>query len=424
MQSTSSRLDRSDNSGNWACRPPQNIEGALVDLADRPIMCAATNDPSDPSGEIVYGCSDHALYAVSTDGFSNSHDGKCESESLLKPVKLHNKRYGHHDWVTGVAYTLRGNVVSGGMDGRLCYWSRDKQRCHTMTHHSRSISGVYNVGNSDIIVSSGYDCSVAVWDFGNTREPLHERGAITRSGDNEQVPVLNLRGHKSPVIEVAVTTSTIASGGKDGGLLIWDIPSGQQLARVRGHDNAPCSCLRMTDDSCMLLSAGGDGKIKLWDPRLKRLLCSQFSSPMGSLSSTRQQQQAITCLSLLKSSSNHFTTASSNGMVSVYDIRYNGSSSESAENGGRKSTATFSLISTFNEAIGGVHCLAPLSSSCIAAGDGAGMLIVYDVLRNHICYGLSSSSGGPIKTITTTTRRGCNVVTTAGEDGNVLFYRY
>lgn len=422
-----------DNVGNsWASRPPENTEGALVDLSDRPIMCAATNLPSASSGEMVYGCSDHALYAIPTDRFASLREGDRELQASLKPVKLHSKQYGHRDWVTSVSYTLDGLVVSGGMDGYLCHWSRDKRRCKTMTHHTRSISGVYSVGGSNAIVSSSYDCSVAVWDFRDTGDTIRERrrgvSAAREVSGGDQLPLLDLRGHKSPVIQVAVNTATLASGGKDGGLLIWDLPSGQQLARVRGHDNAPCSCLLMRDDSSILVSAGGDGRIKLWDPRLKRLLCSQTSTPSNSssLSSQRHEQGqhggAITNLSFLESNSYYFASATSSGEVSIHDIRWNASSSASTEGG--KSTCNFSLVSSFNEAIGGIHCLTSLSSSCIAVGDGAGMLIVYDAIQNRLCYGLSSSGGGPIKTVTPSRRDGRNILTTGGEDGSVLFYKY
>ena len=411
---------------DWASRPPQNPEGALIDLSERPIMCSASY-ASDHSNELVYGGSDHALYAICTDQFLLAGDDKCgQLSSFLKPKKLYSKQYGHHDWVTGVAYTLDGNIVSGGMDGLVCFWSKDKRRCNTVAHHSRSISGVYNVPNHNVVLTSSYDCSVAVWDTSRTfhgsgdGDNLRSRTSVARA--NTESPILDLRGHKSPIIDVTASASTVASGGKDGGLLIWDLCSGQQLARVRGHDDSPCSCLKMRSDSSTLLTAGGDGKIKLWDPRLKRLLCSHiYTNPSNrdsSSPSTRRKPEVITCLSYLPVEDNYFVAASSDGTVSTYDIRWNASDST------KHRKATISSVTSFNAAIGGVHCLVPLSTSCIAGGDGAGMLIIYDILRNKICYGLSSSSSSPIKAVTTLSRGERHVVTSAGEDGNVLFYRY
>ena len=107
-------------------------------------------------------------------------------------------------------------------------------------------------------------------------------------------PVAVLEGHRGPILETILNQSVIASGGKDGGLLIWDTETQQLLARVRGHastitgmqfaasDNptsASEKALRETSlglplfaSPTLLYTSGTDGILKLWDARMKKLL--------------------------------------------------------------------------------------------------------------------------------------------------------
>ena len=79
-------------------------------------------------------------------------------------------------------------------------------------------------------------------------------------------PEAIFQGHKSPVIVVKCSVDTVVAGGKDGGLFVWDIATGKTLARVRGHQDAACTSIAISKDSKCMVTAGGDGKVKLWDP--------------------------------------------------------------------------------------------------------------------------------------------------------------
>jgi WD40 repeat protein len=58
---------------------------------------------------------------------------------------------------------------------------------------------------------------------------------------------------------------TIASGGKDCSIKLWDSSNGQERQHLSGHANSVCS-LAFSSDGKQIASASHDGTIKLWQP--------------------------------------------------------------------------------------------------------------------------------------------------------------
>jgi WD40 repeat protein len=161
----------------------------------------------------------------------------------------------------------------------------------------------------------------------------------------------------------------------------------------------------MKPDSSLLLTGGGDGKLKLWDPRMKKLLAS--SSFESSSERQQQPQGAVACLTFVGDDDSLVAMAATDGALNVYDTRMG---------------STLHLTGRLVEAVGGIHSIAAPSADTVAIGDGRGMLLVYDIKRMRLAYGLAACSSGPVKAISVFADR--NKIATAGEDGNVLVYSY
>ena len=370
FQSSSRSADHRDaGRGVDYGNPPVDPQGRLVDMSDRPISCSSY----DGKSEVVFGCSDHALYAIDLDAPRKG------------PTKLYSKRWGHADWVTGCTHLSSGRVLSCGMD-KLCLWSADKRRCQDLHYHNRSISGVA-AGPGGAAYSSSYDCTVAVWNLSGGE----------RATEKAQ-PVAILKGHKSPIITLKSGANIVASGGKDGALVCWDSASADCLIRTRAHE-ASVTALCLPNLSQNVISGGSDGLIKIWDARTKSLL-----------SNNRRHSDAASggpapVADIQVVGEHLLVSGGADGAVVIADQRRNGA------------------IASFQHCQHGVYKVQPASDGkCVFVGDGAGMMFCYDVIEGKLRYGLGASSDGAVKCIEPISSR--SQVVTAGEDGNVLCFQY
>ena len=386
--------------------PPAIAAGREYDLSSRPLLCSSSHyNQVLKKREIVFGGADHALYAIQSTSPAN-HPSPI--------VKMYSKQFGHSDWVTSVTHLTDGRVVSSAMDGKLCLWELNKRRCADLLHHTKSVSKLVTIASEEqMCVSASYDCTLAVWNFSS--------GGSTRA----HAPAAVFTGHKSPVVELVCADGILASGGRDGAVVSWDLVSGEQLQRVRGHE-APITQLHMYSsfDSVsrsLLLSGAADGTIKLWDPRSKELVSSGVPHPgvpvTGLLGLAGETDSG-------SSSYGAVVTAGADGALLFFDQRK-----------GFKTQA--SAFHRFDHARNGIYSLAHvkgvtpsvgISNTMNAAapvlfvGDGVGTLLCYDLSAMTLRYGLGSSRVGAVRCIGA--YRSERLLAIGNEDGKCLLYDF
>src|SRR5262249_17849329 len=77
---------------------------------------------------------------------------------------------------------------------------------------------------------------------------------------------LTLVGHGSGVFALALTAdgSTLASGGVDSTVRIWEVASGRTTATLRGH-SGPVAAVAFSPDGKTLASGSQDSRVILWN---------------------------------------------------------------------------------------------------------------------------------------------------------------
>src|SRR5437868_642350 len=86
------------------------------------------------------------------------------------------------------------------------------------------------------------------------------------AADEQEVVTATLKGHKNTITCLAYSPDgkTLASGAKDGNVILWDIASGKARATLPDHKDMVVA-VAWTPDSKTLASSSHDGDIWLWD---------------------------------------------------------------------------------------------------------------------------------------------------------------
>jgi WD40 repeat protein/transcriptional regulator with XRE-family HTH domain len=166
----------------------------------------------------------------------------------------------HVTWIRRVAWSPDGTrLVGGGDDGHVYVWDASDGTLHQRLagHQGRVTSVAWSPDGSRLGSGGGSrdGGELVVWDaHSGERHPAWGAGNSALAGHPGVVSALSW----------APSGELLLSGGSDGMLRWWEVPSGE-CVRVREAHQGTVQSLKVSPDGSRLASCGDDGAIVLWD---------------------------------------------------------------------------------------------------------------------------------------------------------------
>ncbi len=155
----------------------------------------------------------------------------------------------HTGSVTGIAVSRTGEIMlSSGNDKTLRLWDVAAARClKVLEGHTEAVTSVSMSADARWAASGSEDGDVRIWDLNG------RRGTRT------------FREHKKPVVAVSMSPDgrLVASGGDDQNIRIWDLAAGREAGVLHGH-GASVTAVELSPDGQMLVSGSHDSSVRVW----------------------------------------------------------------------------------------------------------------------------------------------------------------
>ncbi|CRG96262.1 WD domain, G-beta repeat-containing protein, putative [Plasmodium gallinaceum] len=186
---------------------------------------------------------------------STDHSIRVHNIKNLSTIKeLYHKKCGHYDWVNQVFFTKKNEILSGGLDGKICLWNTiylckipkvnkimnsseylEQQKkveevkfkasnnaiiCKEMYAHHSTISDMKFDKKNEKCITSSYDKTLKLFDIKKFREMSIYKGS-----------------HFYPITKFLWLQNKIISGDKNGTICVFDVESCQEIFNAKCTHN-------------------------------------------------------------------------------------------------------------------------------------------------------------------------------------------
>src|SRR5262245_1572013 len=197
-----------------------------------------------------------------------AHERAVQEHEYLQDVRLGYQYWEHGETQQARELLLRHRPAAGGEDRRGLGWHYlwrqcDRLRADLPAHDGGAACVAFAPGGATL-ATGGADAAVKLWDAATWQ------------------PRATLAGHAGPVHALAFSPdgATLASAGADRTVRLWDVVRRQEQACLRGHQE-PVQCLAFSPDGRWLASGDRFGVLKLWDVARRTERASSPAHVMG-----------------------------------------------------------------------------------------------------------------------------------------------
>jgi WD40 repeat protein len=294
----------------------------------------------------------------------------------------------------------------------------------------------YPRSGGHLLVSTGYDKTVRIWD---TSPP----------SASAPLQLAEMRGHKAPILTLALRNPPCAqlsaapqlppehpflalTGDRDGVAKVWDIGAGACVGTLTGHRGHLTAATWMsnatvfgsaqtevaagrgvTDDALasVALTGAQDGHLRVWDARAGR---SQFNLE---LHSSTEGSGAIGDIAVTQCPTNGMAAFEAGAMDGGYEtlVVTAGADKTICVLDPRMGFAERHRFTEHSDFIYSLHAVGPL----VFSGGGDGIMLAHDICTGRVLWGLGANMAA-VRCISFVG----SMIVASGDDGKVLVYDF